>query len=169
MEKILVVYYSLEGNTKLIAENVARAINADVMRLSPVKDLHAKGGAKFFWGGKQVLMHQKPKLKPLDKDPLNYDVIFIGTPVWASTFAPAIRSFFASVKIQGKKVAFFCTSGSGNTKTLANLKKMLSPGGNQILGGIELQEPLTHNIEKAVNQAVEWATKLVPLLIAQQN
>ncbi len=166
MEKILIIYYSLEGNTKLIADNIARALNADVLRLTPVKDLKSDGGAKFFWGGKQVMMRQKPKLKPFDKDPLKYDVIFIGTPVWVSTFAPALRSFFSATKLSGKKIALFCTSGGGKSKAIDNMKKILV--GNEILGGIEFQEPLTHNPEQSAKLAVEWALSLTPLTVVHQ-
>lgn len=162
-EKILVVYYSLEGNTQFIAEKIAGIMNADLLRLSPFKSLKAKGAGKFFWGGKQVFMRQKPALEPFDKDPQDYNIIFIGTPVWVSSFAPALRSFFSKVKLQGKKVALFCTSAGGKSKANGNMAKFLV--GNQILGEIELQEPLTHDPQQSAAEAVEWAQNLVPLIM----
>jgi flavodoxin len=46
--RILVVYYSFEGNTKLIAESVAGAVSADIMQLIPKKEHASKGFSKYF-------------------------------------------------------------------------------------------------------------------------
>ncbi|OLS14754.1 MAG: flavodoxin [Promethearchaeota archaeon CR_4] len=161
MVKILVIYYSLEGNTQLIAENIAKTVNADVLRLVPEKDIKSTGGRRFFWGGKQVVMKEKPVLKPFDKNPLEYDLLFIGTPVWAWSFTPALRSFFSEVKLQGKKIAIFCTHSGGMRKTLANIKNKLA--GNEILGEIDFIDPLK-NPATHVSKAMEWARNLITLI-----
>ncbi|MHA2009864.1 MAG: flavodoxin family protein [Promethearchaeota archaeon] len=83
MVKVLVVFYSLTGNTKLIAESIKDALDTDILELKPVKELNPEGGSKFFWGGYQSTMKLKPKLKDFDLNPLEYDLIIIGTPVWA--------------------------------------------------------------------------------------
>ena len=49
--KNLVIYYSLEGNTKLIAENIAKKIDADILELKTKKEYHKTGFKKYFWGG----------------------------------------------------------------------------------------------------------------------
>ena len=47
----IVVYYSLTGNTDLIARTISEATGADMLRLVPAKDVSPKGLKKFFWGG----------------------------------------------------------------------------------------------------------------------
>ena len=162
MVEILVVYYSFEGNTHLIAESIAHTVNGDLLRLVPVKDLQSKGSSKYFWGGKQVTFRQKPVLQPLEKNPAGYDVLFLGTPVWFYTFTPALRTFFSEVKLQGKKIALFCAHGGSKRKTLENMKKALP--GNEFIGQIDFQEPLTNNPEACAKQAADWARELLSKL-----
>ena len=64
-KKILIVYYSLTGNTKYIAELIKEAINADILPIKPIKELNPKGTMKFIWGGAQATMKKKPKLEPI--------------------------------------------------------------------------------------------------------
>ncbi|MFA6529068.1 MAG: flavodoxin [Candidatus Gracilibacteria bacterium] len=93
----LVVFYSFEGSTKLLAKAIAETIEADILELKPKKEtVKSHGFAKYFWGGKQVLFKQKPVLEKFDKNPDDYDVIFLGTPVWSWTYTPAMRSFLES-------------------------------------------------------------------------
>jgi flavodoxin len=56
-------------------------------------------------------MKEKPVLYSFDKNPNDYDLIFIGTPVWAFSYAPAFNSFFDKIKIINKKIALFSCSG----------------------------------------------------------
>lgn len=129
----LVVYYSLEGSTRLIAENVADALGADLLELKPVKeDINPKNFLKFFRGGRQVVQKKTPELAPYDKDIGKYDTIVIGTPVWAFNYAPPIRSFLSQVTIKDKKLAFFCCHEGTPGKTLDNLEKDIP--GNKIIG-----------------------------------
>ena len=92
--KTLVVYYSLEGNTKFIAETISKTVGADLLELKPIKDISSTWFMKYFWWWRQVMMKEKPELKAFDKDLDKYDLIFIGTPVWAFNYTPAIYTFF---------------------------------------------------------------------------
>lgn len=126
--KTAIVYYSMSGNTELVANKVAAYLGerdeVDVIRIVPKKSYPEKGFLKFFWGGKSAVMAEKPKLLPYEFNTDKYDRIIIGTPVWASTFAPPIRSFIAThTSIKDKKIAaFLCYSGGGADKTFEKLK-----------------------------------------------
>lgn len=129
--KTLIVYYSLEGNTRLAAERIAERIGADTLQLAPKKAYADKGFAKFFWGGKSAVMAEAPALEPFDTDLARYDRIILGFPVWAGSFAPPIRSF---VLAQGpalrekRLAAFACQSGAGGEKALAKLQACIGAG-----------------------------------------
>lgn len=157
-QKNLIVYYSLEGNTKFIAETVAKISGADLLELKPEKEIKPRGFMKFFWGGKQVIMKEKPKLWPLDKNPDDYDFIVIGTPVWAWNYAPPLRSFFSQIKLQGKRIALFCAHEGQPGKTLNNMKDELKD--NKIIGELDFNQVLK-NKEDSAKKAVEWVQKII--------
>ncbi len=124
----MIVYYSLEGNTQYIAEKLAERLSADTLRLVPKKAYLDKGFAKYVWGGKSAIMGEKPELEPYSVDLSLYDEIIIGFPVWASTFAPPIRTFVFEnkEKLQKKKIAVYaCQAGRGAEKAISKLKTLL--------------------------------------------
>lgn len=126
--KTLIVYYSLEGNTDYAAKKIADRLGADTIRLEPVKAYRDKGIGKFVWGGRSVLMGQKPKLKKYYAHLSRYDRVILGFPVWAGSFAPPMRTFVTDHRneLLGKEIAVFaCQSGRGAEKAFEKLKKLL--------------------------------------------
>ena len=125
--KTAIVYYSMSGNTKYVADKIAEKTEADIIRIEPVKAYPNKGTKKFIWGGKSAVMGEKPKLQPYEFSVENYDRIILGTPVWASNFAPPIRTFIKeNPDISGKKIAIFtCFSGGGADKAIEKMKKYI--------------------------------------------
>lgn len=122
-----IVYYSMSGNTKYVADKIAERIEADIIRIDPVKAYPDKGAKKFIWGGKSAVMGEKPALLPYELNVEKYDRIILGTPVWASNFAPPIRTFIKeNPNIHGKKLAVFtCFSGGGADKAIEKMKKYI--------------------------------------------
>ena len=125
--KTAIVYYSMSGNTKFTAEKIAELMKADLIRIEPVNAYPDRGAKKFFWGGKSAVMGEQPELSPYGFKIDQYDRIIIGTPVWASNFAPPIRTFIYENKgIQEKKIAVFtCFSGGGADKALNKMKQFI--------------------------------------------
>lgn len=157
--KTLVVYYSLTGNTKLIAEKIAATTNADILAIKPKDELNPKGFMKYLKGGKQACMKKQPEILPLEKNPQDFEMLIIGTPVWASNFAPALRTFFTNNKLTNKKIALFCCHCGGKGNVFSKMKEAL--GDNQFIGEIDFCEPLKKETDTKVNQATEWAKKLL--------
>lgn len=154
--KSLVIYYSLEGNTRFVAETIAKEIGGDLLELKPKEDIPSKGFMRYLKGGKQVFMKKTPELFPLDKDPEEYDVIYMGSPVWASSFTPSFNTFFSNVKLKNKKIALFCCYKGSKGNTFKNFTKHLQ--GNEIIGEIECKEPV--KTEENKNRIKEWAKAL---------
>ncbi|MHC1719982.1 MAG: flavodoxin family protein [Clostridiaceae bacterium] len=156
--KKLVVYYSFEGNTKYIAESIAEAVGADILQLKPVSDIKNTKFTKYLWGGKQVVTGKMPELKEITVDFEEYDFIFIGTPVWAFSFAPAINTFLSKYSIKDKKIGLFCCDGGTKGKTFENMRERLKE--NDIIGEIEFAEPVK-NIKAKAETAKEWARAII--------
>ena len=73
-------------------------------------------------------MAEKPKLQKYGISFEKYDLIVFGSPVWAGTFAPPLRSFILNENegLKGKRfAAFVCQSGAGGEKAIGKLKKLL--------------------------------------------
>lgn len=156
--KTLVIYYSFEGDTKAIGDLIADNFNADILELKLVKEVKSKDYMKKYLGEKQVLMKTEPLLKPYDIKVDDYDLLFIGTPIWSGTFAPALRSFFSNEDIKGKKIAlFYCfTVKKGRiSKYMINKLK-----GNEIIDEIGFKEPLTQQKEVVIERLEWWLSKI---------
>ncbi len=129
--KTAIVYYSLEGNTQYVADKITAILKesceVEVLRLEPEKSYPNKGFKKFFWGGKSAVMAETPTLQPYEFDAAQYDRIIIGTPVWASTFTPPIRTFInENPAVKEKQIAVFtCFSGGGADKAIKKLQAFL--------------------------------------------
>ena len=166
MTKILIVYYSLTGSTRFIAESLKDSIEADLLELKPIKELNPDKGTKFMWGGAQSTMKKKPKLVPIEIDPFEYDLVILGTPVWAWNLSPPVRSFLSMHDLTEKKVALWtCSSGNGN-KAMERFKKVLK--NSDIIGDIQFQfafkDPLEQELTEYEIRAKAWALELLEKL-----
>jgi flavodoxin len=155
--RIGVIYYSFEGNTRMVAQAIAAQTGGDLVELQPQKEV-THGFMKYFWGGKQAVMKEKPALLPLERNPEEYDLIFLGTPVWAFTYAPPLHTFLAEHSLQNKQIALFSCAGGSFGKVFVNLRAKLT--GNRILGELALIEPLRRDQATIRQQAQKWAEEM---------
>lgn len=159
MGKILVVYYSLDGSCALIANSIAEAAGAEIKRIECIKPMSGGKKSKLFFGGMQVIFKMRPAIKPLDINFDDYELIIIGTPVWVSTFAPAVRTFLSENRIKNRKIALFCCYGGDEGKTFDNMKAKLHD--NECIGSIGFKQPIEFETEKAVENAKKWVLDLM--------
>lgn len=160
--KALVIYYSHDGNTRLVARAIAEAVGADTLELKPTKEVASQGFAKFFWGGAQVMMKRTPPLLPFDKQPREYDLLFIGTPVWAGTYTPPLRTFFSTMDPKGKQIALFCCYAGNKRTVLQDMKDALPR--NSFVREIDFIDPAEQETAESIQKASEWAKEIVATL-----
>ncbi len=145
--KTIVVFYSLNGNTAFAADRIATTLKADLLALETVKPYPKKGFAKFFHGGKAAVFGDEPELQPFNADLSGYDLILLGTPVWAGTFSPPLRSFCRLVRtsFDYKKIAAFACSSGGSAENAFN--KLENEVGKRFCATLHLTDPLTRPAE----------------------
>jgi len=153
--KTAIIYYSYEGSCALVAGIIKAALNADIYEIKTKDAKKRTGFFKYVWGGSQVVMRRKPALKPLAVDPESYDLIILGTPVWASSPSPAMISFLGRTKISGKKLALFCCHAGGKGQVFEKLKVILA--GNNIAGEIDFINPAGMDQAVLKQEISEWA------------
>ena len=115
--KALVLFYSQTSNTKAVATEIATRLNADIEEIVPVEPYDGDFQATIERGKKELDDGIYPEIQPLKTDIANYDVVFIGYPIWFGTYAPPIATWLNQVDLSGKKVVPFCTFGSGGLES----------------------------------------------------
>jgi len=128
--KALILYYSQTGTTEAVAAELQKQTGADIEKFDVEEVYDGDFNATI-----QRCMGERaegfvPTLKPIAADLSQYDVIFLGYPIWFGTYAPPVKAFLntVSAELNGKKIVPFCTFGSGGlTSGIADLKAAL-PG-----------------------------------------
>jgi flavodoxin len=159
--KAAVIYYSYDGNCGLIAEKIKAVLNADVLELKAQDNKKRKGLVKYIWGGRQALFHAKPPLKPYTISIEQYDLIIIGSPVWAGGPVPALNTFLGQTRIRDKKIALFCCHAGSKGKIFEKIKNMLPE--NTFLGEIDFINPLAEGRQETDKRLSGWLGKIAAL------
>lgn len=115
--KMLVLYYSQTGNTKAVAEEIANKLGADIEEITMEDPYDPDFQATIDRCLKEREQNILPTIHPVKADLANYDVIFLGYPVWFGTYAPPVITFLNSADLSGKKIVPFCTFGSGGLES----------------------------------------------------
>lgn len=124
--KKAVVFYSLSGNTQTAAKEIAEGIGADLIELKLVKPFPTEKSKQLALGGMQAMFGMKLAIQELSKNIKEYDVLILGTPIWAGTIAAPVHSFLNKYQVLDKIVAVFTFCGGGdNKRCIAKLSKRL--------------------------------------------
>ena len=124
--KPLVVYWSWSEthNTKVVAEMLKEKTGADLAVIEMVTPYPSDFGGAAQAGQRDKAQTKAPAIKDIGVDVSKYDPIYVGTPIWFSSYAPPVRSFLQNYDLKGKTVALFCTHGQGNPATFTYLSDM---------------------------------------------
>ncbi len=120
-KKTLIVYYSRSGVTKKVANAIRDILKCDI---EEIKDTKKRSGfLGFLTAGRDAMFNRDTVLEETT-DPSSYDIVLIGTPVWAGNMSCPIGTYIRKYKGKFNDVAFFTTLGSANTsKTYTNMEK----------------------------------------------
>jgi len=136
--KPLVVYYSLTGKTKLVAQVIAEALNATLVEITETKP-RKLGPLVYLIGGFAATMNRGSKINPIDVDLKQYETIFIGSPNWNSRPAPAINSFIYQTNFEGRSIIPFFTMGGDNAeRILANMTAKIERSQGKVAGSFAI-------------------------------
>jgi menaquinone-dependent protoporphyrinogen IX oxidase len=108
--RALVVYFSRTGKTRKVGDEIAAALGADVEELRD--DVDRNGPVGFIRSGREAKSGKLVQLQPLAHDPSTYDLVVVGTPVWARLMSSPVRTYLAQAHLGNARVAWFCTLGA---------------------------------------------------------
>ncbi len=134
VKKVLILYYSQSENTKTVAQEIANSLYSDIEEIELVTPYDGDFQATIARCQQEREQGILPILKPLNADLTQYDVIFLGYPVWFGTMAPPMLAFVETTDLSGKIIVPFCTFGSGGLDSSVRDLKEKQPGA-EILSG----------------------------------
>lgn len=121
--KALLVYYSRTGTTRAVAAAIADALGCDIEEIG-----EATGRAGPFGYMRslfEAIWRIPAPIRPVARDPGSYDLVIIGTPVWASSVSSPVRSYLSANKAHFGETAFFCTlGGRGSDGAFAQMEAL---------------------------------------------
>lgn len=164
--KVLVVYYSSAGHTRMIAEQVAKAAMADIEELHGIGEPAGTGTRHYVWALRRLLLSQKPALAPLLHDPRDYDLIILGSPVWLGTFSPFLRSYLRTTQLGGKRIALFCSYRNSPGSALKHVARMLSTS-IIVPSTLSILDPVAAGMTSIAIRAQRWVHDLESVLSSQ--
>jgi flavodoxin len=121
--KSLIVYYSRSGKTKKLSESISKEINCNLEEI--VSKRGRNGTLGFLISGYEASRKKLAKIGDMKNDPSIYDLVIIGTPIWAGRMSSPVRTYITKNRDRFPKVAFFITHGGADAgKAMAELQEL---------------------------------------------
>ena len=132
-KRILIVYYSNGGNTEKVAKNLHSIVEGDIKRINLIEKYPDNIFELSKTARKQIKQGYFPKIEDIEIS--NYDVIFVGSPIWNFSASLPIKSFLKNNNFENKTlIPFFTYSGGasknkvfGEVQNLTNAKNIKKP------------------------------------------
>ena len=151
--KKIVTYFRASGTTKALAETMKEALGCDIYEIQPEKKYTQ---ADLDWRDKNsrssVEMNDKsfrPAIKDIDAGLGEYDVIYVGFPIWWYVAPTIVNTFLEKYDLGGKKIVVFATSGGSKMGNTVKELEVSAKGAEFIDGGIL-------NGKKTAEEIAEW-------------
>ena len=133
---ILVVYFSAQGHTESVAEQIAANLNADLFEIVPVSEYTSDDLDWTDDNSRVSREHEDESLRNIELETTSvsnwdtYDTVLIGYPIWWGIAAWPVNTFVEANNFTGKTVIPFCTSSSSGLGESGELLAELANSGN---------------------------------------
>ena len=157
--KVLVVYYSLSGRTRDIAERIQAKTGSDIYEIKTAEEI--KNGPSLYLNIRRDIKNGSyPELQGDMPDMDKYDIIFVGSPIWWYTASTPVMAFLKKADFKNKKVVPFTTQGSNAGTFLEDFVKMAK---NAKVTDYRSFNNMGKEYDKAVDNKISvWLNGLVP-------
>lgn len=169
--KILVAYFSRvgeeyglgvvqKGNTKIVAEIIAQKLGADLFEIKPVKSYPVNYKVCTDVASLEKAQKARPELATRLENFDEYDIIFIGSPIWWNDAAMCVYTFLESYDFSGKKIIPFVTHAGSGLGDIPQRFSLTCPNAKILQGfairGVTAQKNFSETEEKVS----AWLNKL---------
>ena len=154
-KKVLTVYYSNGGNTKTVAQNLHSIVGGDIKEIELTEKYPNNIFKMSKFVRKQIKEDYFPEIEDIDIS--NYDIIFVGSPIWNFSISLPIKTFLKNNNLKNKTlIPFFTYSGGANKKNVINEIK-------DITNAKEIRKPLfmfENGIFLTKEQLIKWLNNI---------
>ncbi len=147
--KILIAYFSRTNNTQLMASAIHGITGGDTHRIELVTPYPESYNEVLEQSRNEQGSGYQPPLKDAPESVAEYDIIFIGYPIWHGTTPPPIASFLSAYNLEGKTIIPFCTSGGSGGTTSFRSVQTLSTGAT-VLDGLQIPTASAGNSQTVI-------------------
>jgi flavodoxin len=154
--KVLVLYYSRTGHTRTVASQIHGLVGGDLIEIQKAEPYPGDCDALVARNAEEQRTGYLPPLRTTIDNIRDYDVVFIGSPLWNVRLTPPVRSFLSSHDLSGKVIAPFVTyivSGLGRSRR--DIEE-LCPG-STILDGLAV---LGEDADEAKPMVSDWFARI---------
>lgn len=123
--KVLIIYYSLTGHVKNFAQKLRDATHADLLKVETTSKLQYKGPLKYILGGFQSITGYNPSIKTINTNFEAYDHFIFITPIWASSYVPALNTLLDQYDFSHKHITLISSSKANDHKAYEKLNQKL--------------------------------------------
>lgn len=132
--KVLIAYFSYSGTTKNVANILSQKTGGDLFEIMPQDDY----SNVYMESNSEIRGNERPALKETVENMEEYDIVFVGYPIWWDEAPAMIATFLAENDFSGKRIVPFCTSSSDDIGNSLHIFSELCPDA-------EIAEGLTAN------------------------
>lgn len=150
MNKILIAYFSYQGHTRQVAEQIRKAVGGTLFEIKPAQAYSDDYDTCEAQAKKETREGYRPPLAESCTDLASCDTILLGTPNWFNTMAPPVATFLASNDFSDKTIVPFCTNGGGGLGHIERDMKKLGEGAT-VLDSLEVYEGAVTDAGKQID------------------
>lgn len=141
-KKTLIAYFTYSGTTERAAQDAQKIIGGDLFKIATVNPYPSAYRECTEVAKAEMQTDARPALQGTLPDTQQYDVIYIGYPIWWHQAPMAVFSFIEQSNLNGKTVVLFCTSGGSDiSETLPKLHEALAKKNAKVIDGITVNRP----------------------------
>lgn len=136
--KVLVVYFSATNTTEGVAQHIANGLNADIYEIVP-EEPYTDADLNYNDNNSRTTIEMndpaaRPAISGSVENMEQYDIVFIGYPIWWGEAPRIVSTFVESYDFSGKTIVPFCTSGGSGIGSSATNLEQLTDGANWLSG-----------------------------------
>ena len=152
---------NLTGTTEAVAEMIHTLVGGDIAEIQSVNKYSTDFNEVVSKNHEEINAETLPALLPMNIDMSEYDTIFIGYPIWATTIPQAVRAFMREYDLSGKTVIPFCThDGYGSGRSYTEIKSECA--GSTVLDGLTIPaaDIVGTDLSFVNDKVTSWLTEL---------